>query len=69
MDTLVLSEDYKVEIPKHIRERMSLEPGVKLEVIVFDGRIELVPVRPMAEMRGFLKGFDPEFEREGGDRL
>ncbi len=68
MDTLILSEDYKIEIPEEVRKKMSLEPMVKLQMIVFDGRIELIPVRPMAEMRGFLKGFDPEFKREGDEK-
>jgi hypothetical protein len=35
-----------------------------MAVIAFDGVIRLVPVRPMREMRGFLKGLDPSFCRE-----
>jgi hypothetical protein len=37
-------------------------------VISFDDRIELVPIRPMRKMRGFLKGFDPSFKRDERDR-
>jgi hypothetical protein len=48
---------------------MHLHPGEKFQVIGFEDRIELIPVRPMPEMRGFLKGLDPEFKREKEDRV
>jgi hypothetical protein len=48
---------------------MHLQPGEKFQVIGFEDRIELIPVRPMSEMRGFLKGLDPEFSREKEDRV
>ena len=38
----------------------------RLHVISFDDRIELIPVRPMSQMKGFLRGYDPSFEREDG---
>jgi hypothetical protein len=42
--------------------------GERLQVISFDDRIELIPVRAMRSMRGFLKGFDARFTREEADR-
>jgi hypothetical protein len=33
-------------------------------VITYDDRIELIPQRPMSEMRGFLKGIDVDIPRE-----
>ncbi|OGV71520.1 MAG: AbrB family transcriptional regulator [Lentisphaerae bacterium RIFOXYA12_64_32] len=68
MYTVTLSPKFQVVIPKRVRERMSLRAGEKIEVISFDDRIELVPVRPMREMRGFLRGLDRSFEREREDR-
>jgi len=68
MDTVTLSPKFQVVIPRRIRERMRLRPGEKLEVIGLDDRIELIPVRPMSQMKGFLRGFDPSFERENEDR-
>ena len=68
MDTVTLSPKFQVVIPKRVRERMSLRAGERMEVISFDDRIELVPIRPMREMRGFLHGLDPSFERERRDR-
>ena len=69
MDTVTLSPKFQVVIPRRVRERMGLRPGEKFEVISFDNRIELIPIRPMSEMRGFLEGLDPSFEREREDRV
>lgn len=68
MSTITLSPKYQVVIPRDVREKMKLRPGEKLQVISFDDRIELVPLRPMRSMRGFLKGMNPAFEREREDR-
>ena len=40
----------------------------KVKVILYDNRIEMIPVRPVAEARGFLRGIDTAIEREP-DRL
>ena len=68
METVTVSPKYQVVIPRAIREQMRIRPGERLEVISFDDRIELVPLRPMREMKGFLKGLDPTFERDEDDR-
>ena len=69
MPRVTVSPKYQVVIPKEIRERIDLQPGEKLEVISFDERIELIRVRPMRQMRGFLEGYDATFEREESERL
>ena len=68
MDIVKLSSKFQIVIPRRVRERAGLKPGVKLQVISFDDRIELVPLRPMQEMKGFLKGLDSAFERDEEDR-
>jgi AbrB family looped-hinge helix DNA binding protein len=68
MDIVTLSSKYQVVIPRRVRERVRLKPGTKLQVISFDDRIELVPLRPMRDMKGFLKGLDPTFQRDEEDR-
>ena len=68
MQTVTVSPKFQVVIPKEIREAMGLRPGQKLKVIEYDGRIELIPDRDISELKGFLKGINTEFEREG-DRL
>lgn len=39
-----------------------------MQVIEYAGRIELIPERDIAELRGFLKGINTDFEREN-DRV
>ena len=68
MDIVTISPKFQVVIPQKVRERVRLKPGTKLQVISFDDRIELVPLRPMREMKGFLKGLDPSFERDEEER-
>ena len=65
MATVTVSPKFQVVIPKDVRDGLDLAPGDKVEVIQLDGRIELVPVRPIASLRGFLKGLKNTFEREG----
>ena len=64
MATVTISPKFQVVIPKEIRERLGLTPGQKVQAIVFDDRLELIPVRPIKSMRGFLKGIDPTVSRE-----
>ena len=35
-----------------------------MQVVEYDGRIELIPERDIQELRGFLKGINTEFKRE-----
>jgi AbrB family looped-hinge helix DNA binding protein len=69
MNAVTVSPKYQVVIPRSVRERIQLHPGERLQVISFDDRIELIPIRPMREMKGFLKGLDPTFVRDEEDRV
>jgi len=64
MQTVTLSPKYQVVIPKSVRNALNLRPGQKMQVIEYNGRIEFIPERDIAELRGFLKGINTEFERE-----
>lgn len=64
MQTVTLSPKYQVVIPKSVRNVLNLRPGQKMQVIEYKGRIEFIPERDIAELRGFLKGINTEFERE-----
>ena len=67
MKTVTISPKFQVVIPKDIRKSLKLAPGQKVQAIAYENRIELIPQRPMKEMRGFLKGVDTEVPR-GDDR-
>lgn len=64
MNTVTISPKFQVVIPKAVREELDLAAGQRLEAIVVEDRIELIPVRPIREMRGFLNGIDTDVERE-----
>lgn len=64
MQTVTVSPKFQVVIPKDVRESLHLRPGQKMQVVEYEGRIELILDRDISEMRGFLKGINTEFERE-----
>ena len=68
MGTVTISPKFQVVIPKEIREKLGLSPGQRVEAIAYENRIELIPLRPILQMRGFLKGIDTSIKREA-DRV
>ena len=64
-----VSSKFQVVIPKEIRAEVRVEKGQVIQVIAKGGVIALVPDRPLAEMRGFLRGMKTEGVREKDDRL
>jgi len=64
-----VSSKYQVVIPKEIRSRVNIKPGQEFQVITKGGVITLVPDRPIAEMRGFLRGIRTTGFREKKDRF
>jgi len=68
METVKISPKYQVVIPKRLREALELAPGQKVQMIAYVDRIEMIPVKRISDMRGFLKGIDTTVERES-DRV
>ena len=64
METVTISPKFQVVIPKDIRDRLKLTPGQKVQAILYEDRIELIPVRPIKRMRGFLRGISTDVPRE-----
>jgi AbrB family looped-hinge helix DNA binding protein len=64
METVTVSPKFQVVIPRKVRESLGIQPGQKVQVIRYEDRIELIPVRPVLETRGFLEGIDTEVERD-----
>jgi len=68
MQTVTVSPKFQVVIPKPVRDSLHLQAGQKMQVVEYDGRVELIPERDISELRGFLKGINTSFKREK-DRL
>ena len=68
MSVVTVSPKFQVVIPREIRETLGIEVGQKIQVIALENRVELVPVRSVKSMRGFLKGMNTRLERDA-DRV
>jgi AbrB family looped-hinge helix DNA binding protein len=64
MESVVVSADYEVVIPRSVAKKLGLSPGQELQVLQHENRIELLPLRKPGELRGFLRGMASDFERE-----
>ena len=69
MATVKVSSRYQIVIPRAIREKWPIKPGQKVRLIVYGSHLEVVPLRDIREMRGFLKGMSSEVEREEEERV
>ena len=65
METVTISPKYQVVIPQKVRESLGLRSGEKVRMIPYQGRVEIIPVRKLSRLRGYLKGINTDFEREG----
>jgi AbrB family looped-hinge helix DNA binding protein len=64
MTAVTVSPKYQVVIPKEVRESMGIFSGQKIQVLTYQNRIELIPIKPMKKLKGFLKGIDTEVGRD-----
>ena len=68
MTAVTVSPKFQVVIPQAVRHALGLTPGTKLQVVQYEDRIEMIPVRPRKSMRGSLRGIDTSVPRDG-DRV
>jgi AbrB family looped-hinge helix DNA binding protein len=68
MNTITLSSDFQLVIPEQMRETIGLKAGTSFEVISYNNRIELIPIKPMKELKGIFRGIDTTIVRDD-DRL
>ena len=68
MKTVTVSPKYQVVIPQELRDSLHIKPGVKVQVLQYENRLELIPVKSIKKMRGFLKGIDTTVKREMDSR-
>ena len=64
MAEVTVSPKFQIVIPKEIRESMGIVSGQKVQIMSYQGRIEVIPLKPMKEMKGVIKGIDTTVARE-----
>jgi AbrB family looped-hinge helix DNA binding protein len=64
MELVTVSPKYQIVIPLSVRRSLGLKPGQKVQVILYENRIELIPLLSAKKARGFLKGIDTSIKRE-----
>ena len=67
MTSVSISPKYQVVIPQKVREKMRVKPGQKMHVIAYDNMVVFIPVRPIQEARGSLRGINTHVERDEQD--
>jgi AbrB family looped-hinge helix DNA binding protein len=64
MKAVTVSSKFQVVIPREVRESMNLQPGTRVQVLQYENRIELIPLKEPKALRGFVKGIDAAVPRE-----
>ena len=64
MKAVTVSSKFQVVIPREVRESMEIQPGTRVQVLQYENRIELIPIREPKSLRGFIKGIDTEVHRQ-----
>lgn len=68
MNVVTVSTKYQVVIPQKVRQSLSIQPGQKVQMLEYGNNIVMIPIRPIEETRGSLKGIDTDPQREKEDR-
>jgi len=64
MKEVTVSSKFQVVIPREVRAAMDIQPGTRFQVLQYENRIELIPIREPKSLRGFIKGIDTEVRRD-----
>ena len=64
MLAVTVSSKFQVVIPQSVRAQMHIEAGQQFQMLAYDRRIELLPIEPPAQVRGFLPGLDTTVARD-----
>jgi AbrB family looped-hinge helix DNA binding protein len=67
MDSVTVSPKFQVVIPQKVRKLLGVKAGQKMHVIAYDNRVVLIPVHPIEDALGSLKGMNMDGLREEED--
>ena len=64
MNTVAVSPKFQVVIPKDIRRALNLVSGQRMAVQLNDGKVEFIPEKTVASLRGRWPGMDTRIVRD-----
>lgn len=64
MEAVTVSPKFQVVIPQAVRESLGLSPGIKMQVVQYENRVEFIPQLPARKLRGSLRGIDTSVPRD-----
>lgn len=68
-DVVTVSPKFQVVIPARLRQQMGLQPGAKLQAMVYGGQLLFVPVPAPGSLRGAWAGIDTAVPRDEPERV
>lgn len=68
METVTVSKKYQVVIPEKLRKQAGIKPGDKMVAITKHGTLQYIPICPIEETKGFIKGLDTQELRDESER-
>ena len=68
MSQVTVSSNYRITIPREVREKLNIRKGQKLIVRAVDNSVLFVPERDIRELRGMLSALTTEGLRDEEDR-
>ncbi len=69
MAQTTVSSEFRIVIPREMRERIALKIGQVLQVINKGGMIILIPDQALSTLKGFLRPMKTKCIREKRDRF
>ena len=69
MEAVKVSKKYKVVIPEKLREEAGIHAGDRMVATLKNGILLYVPVRPLRESKGMIRGLDTRNLRDETDRM
>ena len=68
-ETVKVSKKYQVVIPKKLREEAGIRVGDRMVAILKNNILQYVPVRPLRDTKGMIRGLDTRDLRDEMDRM
>ncbi len=67
MRPVTISSNYRITIPREIREQFGIKPGHKVAFIPYENCLRMVVVSSIEDAHGYLEGLDINTVREEND--